>query len=456
MARDPYVLDASLVEDPPTTWSGRLRMLGPGFILTATVVGSGELIATTTLGAKVGFVALWVILLSCVVKVALQLEFGRHTILSGETCLAAFNRLPGPAWRGANWTTWYWLAVQPLKMLQLGGIIGSVAMVLNIAAPALSVGAWCWITALVSALLVSNEAYRPVERTCLAMLAAFTATTIVSVASLQWTSYAVTGGELAEGFGGTIPAGAILLLIGAFGLTGVGGDEIMQYTYWLIEKGYAAKTGPANPGDPVWTARARGWIRVMYLDAFASMIVYTIVTAAFYLLGAAVLHARGETPKGYAMINTMAGMYTESLGPWARGVFLAGAFVVLFSTVYSALAAWMRVFADAAGKLQLIDFYDLAARRKTMLGIAWAFPLVWATIFLSYEEPVLMVALGGVGTATILFIIVVAAIHFRYRQTPPELKPGPLYDAALWVSIASIATIAVYGIVKALGEIPAS
>jgi manganese transport protein len=456
MPRDPYQLDASQVEDPPATLGGRLRMLGPGFILTATVVGSGELIATTTLGAKVGFAALWVILLSCAVKVALQLEFGRHTILHGETCLAAFNRLPGPAWRGANWTTWYWLAVQPLKMLQLGGIIGSVAMVMNIAAPVISVAAWCWITAVVAALLVSNEAYRPVERTCMVMLALFTATTIVSVASLQWTPYAVTGGDLAEGFGGTIPASAIVLLIGAFGLTGVGGDEIMQYTYWLIEKGYAAKTGPPQPGDPAWTERARGWIRVMYLDAFASMLVYTIATAAFYVLGAAVLNARGETPQGYEMIDVMAGMYTESLGPWARGVFLVGALVVLFSTVYSALAAWMRVFADAAGKLQLIDFYNLAARRKLMLGIAWAFPLAWATIFLSYKEPVYMVALGGVGTATILLIIIVAAIHFRYRQTPAELRPSPLYDAALWLSIASIATIAVYGVATKLGGIPAS
>ena len=43
MTRDPYVLDASRVEDPPTRWAARLRMLGPGFILTACVVGSGEL-----------------------------------------------------------------------------------------------------------------------------------------------------------------------------------------------------------------------------------------------------------------------------------------------------------------------------------------------------------------------------------------------------------------------------
>jgi len=54
------------------------------------------LLATTALGAKAGFVTLWVIIASCVIKVALQLEFGRHAINSGETSMEALNKLPGP------------------------------------------------------------------------------------------------------------------------------------------------------------------------------------------------------------------------------------------------------------------------------------------------------------------------------------------------------------------------
>ncbi len=442
--RDPYVLDPALVEDPPETLRGKLSMLGPGFVLTASIVGSGELIATTTLGAKAGFVALWVILLSCVVKVALQLEFGRHTILTGETCLTAFNRMPGWKFAGAHWTTWFWLAVQPLKILQVGGIVGAVAMLMHMVVPALPVWTWCWITAGVAAVMVASENYRFIERACVFMIVAFTATTLVSVISLAWTEYAVTGAQLADGFRGQLPAGAMMVLLGAFGLTGVGGDEVMQYTYWLIEKGYAAKTGRGDPADPVWAARARGWIRVMYLDALASMAVYTTVTAAFYILGAAVLHAQGDVPKGAAMIDTLAGMYTESLGPWAKGVFLVGAFFVLFSTVFSALAAWTRIFTDAAGILGLIDFTNLAARRRTVVGLAWFFPIAWASIYLVLGEPVMMVTLGGMATAAILLVVVVGAIDFRWRRTPAELAPGRLYDGALVLSIALLAAFSAY------------
>lgn len=456
--RDPYQFDPSLVEEPPSTWRGTVRYLGPGLVLTASIVGAGELIATTSLGARAGFTALWIILVSCAVKVALQLQFGRHTILTGETCLTAFNRLPGPSCRGAHWTIWCWILIQPLKLLQMGGIIGGVAMVLGIVMPikvslaivsppgasVASVTIWCWVVAVVAAMMVSGESYRFIERVCVALVIAFTATTLISVFSLQWTEYAVSSSDLVDGLRFELPAN-LMIAMGAFGLTGVGGDEIMQYTYWLIEKGYAARTGPRVPGDPAWERRARGWINVMYLDALVSMVVYTVITAAFYLLGAAVLHARGETPEGYATINTLALMYTESLGQWARSVFMVGAFAVLFSTVFSALAAWTRLFTDAAGKLGVIDFQNVAQRRRTVTRLAWFFPLAWATIFLVYKEPVIMVTIGGMATAAILLVIVFAAVNFRYWREVPEMRPGRFYDLSLWVSIAAIIAVAVYG-----------
>ncbi len=91
-------------------------------ILTANVVGSGELIVTTTLGAEAGFVTLWVILTACLLKVALQLEFGRHAIATGETALEALNRLPGPHWRGASWSLRTQRNVLPLS--STSGILG--------------------------------------------------------------------------------------------------------------------------------------------------------------------------------------------------------------------------------------------------------------------------------------------------------------------------------------------
>lgn len=450
--RDPYLLDSSRVQEPPTTWLGYLRYCGPGFILSASIVGSGELIATTTLGAEVGFVMLWLILLSCIVKVALQLEFGRHTIQTGETAMTALNRLPGPRLGRAHWTVWFWIVLQPLKVLQVGGVLGGQAILLNLVFPSISIPTWAWISAVTVALLVFVERYRFIERLSLALLFAFSVTSLMSVISLQWTQYAFDWAELWSGLQFHLPRDKQVLLVvfGAFGLTGVGGDEIMQYSYWLLEKGYATYVGPRRDDDPAWTDRARRWTRVMYFDALLSMVAYTVVTAAFYVLGAAVLHARGEVPRGYALIETLAKMYTESLGEWAQAVFLLGAFAVLFSTLFSALAAWTRIDSDALSKLGVLDFNNPVSRRRWIAGLAWFFPLAWAAVFLWVKQPVTMVMLGGLATAVILLMVVLAAVHFHRHRAVPGLEPGPLYNFAFWVSCVSITTLAGYGIYQAL------
>jgi manganese transport protein len=284
---NPYVLSELMVKDPPKDFRGRMQYLGPGLILSASIVGSGELIATTTLGAKAGFVTLWVILVSCVIKVALQLQFGRHVINTGESTMASFNRLPGPKIGRGNWTIWTWLLIMVLKFIQVGGIVGGVALALNIAFPSVSIPIWTWLAVASVALLVFKGYYKSIEKLSLVMILMFTLLTMACVAFLQFTQYAVSWDDMLNGLKFDLPGAAVGVAIAAFGITGVGGDEIMCYNYWCLEKGYAAFTGPRKD-SPEWFERARGWIKVMYLDAMVSMIIYTLATAAFYLLGAAV------------------------------------------------------------------------------------------------------------------------------------------------------------------------
>src|SRR5262249_28668503 len=151
--------------------------------------------------------------------------------------------------------------------------------------------------------------------------------------------------ELIEGFRFALPATGIALAFSTFGITGVGASELFAYPYWCLEKGYARSVGPRDDNDR-WAWRARGWLRVMQLDACSSMIVFTVARVAFYLLGAAVLKPQGLDPKGADMIQTLSQMYVQPLGRWTREVFLIGAWAVLFKTLYVATAANSRLTAD--------------------------------------------------------------------------------------------------------------
>ena len=124
---------------PPSHYWGILRSLGPGLIIAGSIVGSGELVATTKTGAEAGFWLLWLILIGCVSKVFVQVEFGRDAITHGEGTLGSLNQVPGPRLR-VNWIVWYWLFMFLMSVAQLGGIVGGVGQALAIASPLTSAG----------------------------------------------------------------------------------------------------------------------------------------------------------------------------------------------------------------------------------------------------------------------------------------------------------------------------
>jgi Mn2+/Fe2+ NRAMP family transporter len=446
---DPYLVDEHAVKNPPQKFTHKLRFLGPGFILSASVVGSGELIATTSLGAKAGFTTLWVILISCLVKIVLQLEFGRQSIVRGISAMHLMNELPGPRFgkQKVSWGAWSWLVLWIFKPLQLGGIIGGVAIILNIAFPSLSVAMWTILTAAVVITVMLFGFYNVVEKISLIFMGLFTLFTLLAIFMVQNTGFAISWQDISEGLSFKLPRGTVGFALAAFGLTGVGGDEILSYNYWCIEKGYARFTGPRRE-DLDWMKRARGWIRVMYLDAFFSMVVYTIVTAAFFLLGASILYQRGEIPEGYQMIETISRIYTDSVGPAAKNVFLTGSFVVLFSTLFAALAIRTRVFSDLFGVLKWINFSDLRIRIRTIRILAVIFPVLWTIAFLLIKLPVMMVTIGGIATFIMLLIIVFAGIYFRFSSKIQVISPGKFYNIALVISSLSILFIGIYGVLK--------
>ncbi|RIK78583.1 MAG: transmembrane Mn(2+) transporter [Planctomycetota bacterium] len=122
-------------QEPPRVLSGILRQLGPGLIIAGSIVGSGELIGTTRTGAQAGFFLLWLIVIGCVIKVFVQVEFGRYALNTGKATMAGLNEVPGPRLARANWILWYWLVMFLISLGQLGGIVGSVGEALAITWP---------------------------------------------------------------------------------------------------------------------------------------------------------------------------------------------------------------------------------------------------------------------------------------------------------------------------------
>ena len=146
-----------------------------------------------------------VILISCLVKVTIQLEFCKLAISTGETTLGAMNKLHGLRWHGICWSIWAWLGVKIIQFIQYGGIIGGVALALKVAIPSIGVLPWTCVTALVCALLVYRRNYPFIEKTAITLTAFFSIFTIFCVIVLQKTSYAISLAKLIEGLSFHLP-----------------------------------------------------------------------------------------------------------------------------------------------------------------------------------------------------------------------------------------------------------
>ena len=442
METDRYSLDPASVKDPPASFRSKLAFLGPGFILSASIVGSGELIATTILGAKAGFVAFWVIIISCIIKVAIQLEFGRTAIINGESPMKLFSQFSGKN----KWAVWVVFLLTLLKVIQVGGMLGGSALVLYLLFPDIPVPVYVVLLGFVVAILIYKNYYRLIERSSLVMVALFTVLTLVSLVAVSYTQFRFSIADVVEGLKFNLPPGALLFAIGAFGITGVASDEIIAYNYWCIEKGYASYTG-AYENTPEWRRRAEGWINVMRMDALFAMIIYTLVTAAFYLLGASILHNEKDIPEGMALITRLADIYTKTLGDGVKVFYLVGGFFVLFSSVFATLAYWTRLFSDIFGQFGWIDFSKVTARKRTVAILAWTLPIMWILAYFFIRLPSIMILSGGFVGSVLLLLVCYAAIFFRYKKNAfmPKSVTG---DVFLWISVLSIFALGTYGIIE--------
>ncbi len=448
----------SAIQEPPTSLGHALGQIGPGLILAGAIVGTGELIATTNLGARVGFALLWLVIASCFIKVFVQIELGRFAISSGDGTFASFRRLPGPGIA----LVWWCVIMLLFTQMQIGAMIGGIARSFQMALTEsgvtspwlLSERTWAVLVTVVTIAMLATGSYRLVEGVSTLLVAGFTFMTILCVAFLP-AEHAVTAKDIASGLTFHVPTGAVVAAFTMFGITGVGASELLAYPYWCIEKGYARHVGPREETES-WAERARGWMRVLRLDAWVSMVVYTIATLAFYLLGASVLNKRTggkEIPAG-DVIPALAGMYTPVMGErLATWVIVFGAICVLYSTLFAATAGNSRILTDFLRVNRFIDPHREDLRKRSIQVLCTILPIFGFVLFLGFSDLVMMVKVGGVMQGVSLPFIAGAAVYLRYRRTDRRITPGLLWDVFLWLSLLGLTAAALYSVWTGFGEL---
>jgi Mn2+/Fe2+ NRAMP family transporter len=441
---DPYTLRDGSVHPPPAGWAA-LRHLGPSVVIAGSIVGSGELILTSSLGAAAGFTLLWWMLVCCWSKSLVQAELARYVIVSGDTYLRAMNRIPGklPGPRGSvSWTLWFSLFAFIPGIIGMGGILGGTGQALELLFPQID-SRWLAAAAAVSAsaVLVSGS-YRRLERIMLLLVMGFTLTTLIAAVAMQITEFRWSPADLAAGFRFDFPAEHAVLALAVFGATGVNAAEISSYTYWCIEKGYSAVVG-ANDGSPPWLERARGWIGVLQADIWLTLLILTCATLPFYLLGAGVLHETGQQPRGLETVAVLSRMFTQTLGGWSLWLFGTAAFCILYSSVVAGFGGISRFAPDYLVEFGFLERSALAARLRWIRGCGAVLPVVSLLFYLLLPSPLALLTIGALMGAVLLPVQSGAALWLHRHCMDPRVRPSPPANALLWFTFLFQAAMAV-------------
>ena len=382
----------------PTSFIQRIKFIGPSIIVTGSIVGSGSIALSPLLGAA--------------------------------TFLESFSDMPGPKTnlngKQASWLVWFmFIGVIP-SVAGMGGLAGAVAEAGHLMIPMLSTEIWVATACFITWFILYLGTYQTLERILLGMVFFFSVVTLIIAISMQSTPYAISSPQIIGGLTFSFPFEHAALALAVFGFTGISYGEIMAYTYWCLEKGYAKHNSDQD--------EVKAWIKVMQTDVWATVFFVTIGTLPFFLLGAAVLNTLGlYPPPDGDIIQTLLNMFTTILGTWAKWFFIPLAFFVLFSTLLSGTAAFTRTISD-----YLISIGLVVEKENTRIHlikiIAFVIPLFSAIAYFLLPNPITLLLIAGIWAALGLPIINIGALYLTGKLSK-DLQPKSITKIILWATL---------------------
>ena len=415
-------MSATPAPPAPLSWK---NSLGPGFLVAATGVGAGDLIAASVVGHRFGLAVLWVVVLGALFKWVLNDGIARWQLATGTTLIEGWSRkLP----RAVGW---YFMGFLVLwSFLVAAALASACGVAARSLGPVLPVPAWAAIHAVVGFALVWWGRYRTFERIMAWLMAAMFVLVIGCAVPLlnNW-------GEFAVGlFVPTVPAGSAKFLLGVMG--GVGGSvTLLCYGYWIRERGWAGPAAHRRTGLDLGVAYG--------------------LSGIFGL--AMIIIAAGADPadaSGNALILALAARLGEILGTFGRLCFLIGFWCAVFTSL---LGVWQGVpylFADSLNQMRRQPPPTGPATRTPAYRWFLAYLAFPPLLLLLYQSPLAIVVMYAIaGSFFMPFLAGVLLVMNNRRDWVGALKNGPVMNGLLILSLVLFAVLFVVEAAESLARL---
>ena len=451
---------------PPAPRLG--RVLGPGVIILATAMGSGEILFWPGIASTYGFSFLWLALPAIFIQYVLNTEFARYTLATGETVVRGFGRL----WGG--WS-WFLLAAATLPWLWPGWAMGGA-----VAATWVVGGSAEWIAtgslvAIGLVLTTRRAVYKTVELTQIILMAVIVvfgvgvAAFVVREPTLEAMQREVLLSPL------PLPAAlSIFTLLSALAFSGAGGSINLATSNWIRDKGlgmavHAPKITNPFSGEvqaveaPSWRfaateenkSRWSAWWAVAQREQFWTFLVAGSLGLILFMAIAHALVGGQVAGVGMAFLKGQADALTDRSGAWLglaytltiAAIFLTSAIGVLDHAARLAAGICVSLFfpraTEATGRAESLLYFILL---WTMIGFG-------CLVILGFDvssPPTLLTIAGSLSgivmfVYSVLTIILVHKMRQRFQEWDAGFADANPFRLPLWRMVTLCAGALLYG-----------
>jgi len=389
------------VSEPARPSVSFLKLAGPGLVVAATGIGSGDVVSATVGGARYGVVLLWAIAAGAFFKFVLQEGIARWQLATGKTALEGWaDYLPA-------WVKWYFAVYLVIWTVAVSASLTNATGLgmANLTNGAISQSWGAVAHSLIGGLLIFFGGYNNFEKLMKVLVGIMGFSILICAGFTLHQPLTALQGLLIP----TIPAGSgtyVLSLIG-----GVGGSiTMLSYNYWMREE---------DMRGAGFVAYVRGDIAIAYLfTAVFGGSIMLIANDAFFTQSVALRDAEA--------VPRMASALGAILGTFGRIAFSVGFWAAVFASL---LGVWQSVpylYADFYGivsKMSPQARLDVVKVTSTPYRLALLFISLVPIPFAFTGRPIQIVITYTIVSS--LFVPFVAATVLYLNNRVPWTEPVP-------------------------------
>ncbi|GAA4889122.1 Nramp family divalent metal transporter [Actinomycetospora straminea] len=420
---------------------GLRRYLGASVILTATALGSGELVLWPYVTTQVGLGIIWLAVVGITLQYFLNMEIERYTLVTGETAVTGFSRL---------WLPWGIVFVLGAILPNLWpGWASSGATVFTFifgwSESAVPVVATIFLLSIGLAVTVSPVIYQTLEKiegVMVALILVFVVAAIILATQAGAWADVVT--EIPSGIGnlpeivGQIGAAS---LFGAIVFAGAGGANNLVQSNYIRDKGMgmgvripnivspitgqevaAPSLGYMVPATPENERRWRRWWRIANQEQLITFwFIGALLLVSLSVLVFSTIGVNPELESELSFIQAEGQALGDLVAPWFTTAFYVAGFLMLFSTNIGVVDYVSRLTADSL-KVTFLKESTFWSESKIYIATVWLLIVVGSGIIWTGIEPVVLLVISSAGGGFVMAVYSVLIIMVNRRLLPGFAK----------------------------------